>query len=133
MFVKNRRMLVLVVGDIVTLLLVTLFGFARHSTLDTAGVRMLATLIPLLVAWFLVAPHLGAFDRGRVSDIRQVWRPAWAMLLAAPLFAWLRGLWLNAPVLPIFVAVMGGIGALALLVWRLIYWKVFSQGAWVNG
>jgi len=121
-------MLVLMVGDILTLLLVTIYGFARHSTLDTAGVRMLATFLPLLVAWFLIAPHLGAFDLQRAAELRQVWRPVWAMLLAAPLFAFLRGLWLNTPIVPIFVLVMGGIGAVALLLWRMIYWKLFSQG-----
>jgi hypothetical protein len=126
-------MLVLLVGDIVTLSLVTIYGFARHSTLDTAGVRMLATFIPLLAAWFLIAPYLGVFDLQRASEIRQVWRPAWAMLLAAPLFAFLRGLWLNAPIVPLFVLVMGGVGAVALLLWRIIYWKVFSQRKSLHG
>ena len=130
---KDRRILVLLVGDTVTLFLVTLAGFARHNTLDSAGLRMLSTFIPLSLAWFLIAPHLGAFDLQRLADFRQLWRPVWAMALAAPLFAWMRGVWLNAPVLPVFVTVMGGTSALALLVWRLIYWKFFSRGLQTHG
>jgi hypothetical protein len=36
--------------------------------------------------------------------------------------AWLRGVLLNEPIQPVFVAVLGGISALALLIWRSLYW-----------
>lgn len=125
---KDRRILILVVGDTLILALVTIIGFARHDELATAGWRLLATFIPLLTAWLLVAPHLGAFDLRLTSELRQLWRPVWAMVLAAPLFGWLRGVWLYAPVLPIFVAVMGGVSALGIFAWRLIFWRAFSRG-----
>jgi hypothetical protein len=146
----NRRSLstslsILVTGDVVTLALVTLIGFASHGTLDTAGGRMLTTFIPLTAAWFLVAPHLGAFDLRRAVDARQLWRPFWAMLIAAPLAAWLRGvaLWfagsgllsgdmlkpanVGAPIIPIFVAILGGSSALAVLAWRSLFWLAASR------
>jgi hypothetical protein len=113
--------LFLLLGDTVVLALVTIYGFASHELLSSAGLRMLTTFLPLLIAWILVAPHLQAFDMERAGQTRHLWRPFWAMVLAAPLAAWLRGLWLGTPIIPVFVAVVGGISALALLVWRGLY------------
>jgi len=116
---------VLLAGDLLVLALVTLVGFAAHGTLATAGGRMLTTFIPLSVAWLLLAPYLGVFDRSLAGDWRQLWRPVWAMLLAAPLAAFLRGAWLNSPILPVFVVVLAATNALGLLVWRSLYaWVV---------
>jgi hypothetical protein len=112
----------LVAGDLLVLALVTVFGFAMHGTVSTAGMRMLTTFIPLAIAWFLAAPHLGVFDFGRVADLRQLWRPFWAMILAGPLAAWVRGAWLNSPILPVFVVALCGVSALSLALWRLLYW-----------
>ena len=111
----------LLVGDVVTLALVTVFGFATHGTFDTAGMRMLSTFIPLVIAWLLVAPHLSAFNLQSIKNYRNLWRPFWAMVIAAPMAAWLRGAWLNAPILPTFVVVLGGFSALGLLFWRSTY------------
>lgn len=117
----RTQMIVLIGGDLVTLALVTALGFATHGTLDTAGFRMLTTFVPVLIAWAVVAPFLGAYDMSRVTEARQLWRPFWAMVLAAPLAAWLRGVWLNAPILPVFVFVLGGVSALGILAWRAAY------------
>lgn len=117
----------LLAGDALVLGLVTLFGFASHGTLGSAGQRMLTTFVPLVLAWILVAPHLRAFERERLADWRQLWRPFWAMVLAAPLAAFLRGAMLNSPILPIFVVVLGGVSAIALLAWRAIVWVVQSR------
>jgi hypothetical protein len=121
------RFVILVFGDALTLALTTIFGFAFHDELGTFSTRMLATFIPLLVGWLLIAPHLGAYDLRRMSELGQLWRPFWAMVLAAPLAAWLRGVWLNSVILPIFVVVLGGISALALLLWRLIYFAIGAR------
>ena len=123
----SARVYIILVGDALTLAIVTLFGFASHGTLDTAGSRMLTTFLPLMVAWLLVAPHLRVFDAELAVDAPQLWRPFWAMILAAPLAAWLRGAWLDAPILPVFVLVLGGIAALAILVWRGVFWFVVSR------
>ena len=124
---KDTRLLGVLAGDMVTLALVTLAGFARHNELGTASFRMLTTFIPLVVAWLLVAPHLAVFDLQRLSDPRQLWRPFWAMVLGAPFAGWLRGVMLNSPVLPIFVVILGGVSALALLAWRSVFWLVFTR------
>ncbi|HEY5669429.1 MAG TPA: DUF3054 domain-containing protein [Anaerolineales bacterium] len=124
---KDNRLLGVLAGDVITLALVTLAGFARHDELDNANFRMLTTFIPLVLAWLLVAPHLAVFDLQRLSDPRQLWRPFWAMVLGAPFAGWLRGVMLNSPVLPIFVFVLGGVSALALLAWRSAYWLIFAR------
>lgn len=124
--ILSRQQLILAAGDIVTLGLVTVFGFASHGEAETAGVRMLTTFLPLVAAWLLVAPHLEVFEMQRVTDLRQLWRPFWAMVLAGPMAAWLRGVMLNAPILPIFVVVIGGVSAIALLAWRGLFWVTAS-------
>jgi hypothetical protein len=43
------------------------------------------------------------------------------MLFAAPLAALLRGLLLNAPIIPIFAVVLGATSAFGMLVWRGVY------------
>ena len=120
---KHRmRLVVLIAGDFITITLVTLFGFATHGTLQTSGIRVLTTLLPMLIGWFAVAPFLSAYDLDRTRQVNQIWRPFWAMVISAPLSAWVRGFWLNSAIQPLFVLVMGGFAALAILLWRLIFY-----------
>lgn len=121
---SNEWLLALIAGDIITLAIVTLIGFASHGTAGTAGTRMLTTFLPLTIAWFLVAPFLKVYLNEIVYDFRQLWRPFWATILAAPMAAFLRGLFLSSPILPLFVVILGGVSALAILLWRVIYWLV---------
>jgi asparagine N-glycosylation enzyme membrane subunit Stt3 len=118
---RQRRRAILLSGDILVLAVVTAVGFASHGTFGSSGARMLSTFLPLLAGWFMVAPLLGVYDPQRAADLRQVWRPFWAMVLAGPMAALLRGFWLNSPILPVFVVVLGGISALSILGWRLVY------------
>jgi hypothetical protein len=124
---RRTQRIVLVSGDIITLALVTGLGFATHGTLGSAGSRILTTFIPLLMAWFAVAPFLGTYDQQRIIKPSELWRLGWSMILAAPLAAWLRGAWLNAPILPIFVLVLGGFSTLAILIWRAVFTLIFSK------
>ena len=119
---SNTGLYRLLAGDIIALAIVTIVGFASHGTAGTAGIRMLTTFLPLLVAWFLIAPHLEVYDLERLLDVRQLWRPVWAMVLAAPMAGWLRGILLSSPILPLFVFILGGVGALTILVWRGLFW-----------
>lgn len=123
----SSKISILLLGDALVLMLVTVIGFATHGTAGTAGFRMLTTYIPLLAAWLLISPHLKVYDRESVADYHQLWRPFWAMVLAAPMAAWLRGLWLNAPILPIFVVILGGVSALSILAWRGLFAFTFAR------
>ena len=121
-----RSNLILLAGDALVLALVTLVGLATHGELGQAGVRLWPTFLPLLAAWLLVAPHLAAFDPQKTLQWRSLWRPFWAMVLAAPLGVLLRSLWLGTSAIIVdFVLVMGGLCSLALLVWRILYWVFF--------
>lgn len=115
----------LISGDVFAVLIVTIVGFLDHYG-AIQGWRWLTTFLPVLAAWFAIAPWLGVYRHDVICQPRQAWRPALAALLSAPLAATLRGLWLNAAVLPIFVVVLGLTNALAFLLWRLV-WAVIMQ------
>ena len=123
----NLERATLITGDIITLAIVTVIGFASYGTAGIAGSRMLTTFIPLVIAWFIFAPLLHSFDREVYLDIKQLWRPLWAMVLASPMVAWLRGVLLNSPILPLFVIILGGVSAVGILLWRGIFWLVASR------
>ena len=112
----------LILGDILAILIVTVIGFATHGETDLSFVpRMAAMCFPLMIAWFLLSPFLGLFEPAPISNARQLWRPVLAMVFAAPLAAVLRGLILNAPIIPIFAVVLSATSAFGMLVWRGIY------------
>jgi len=111
----------LVAGDTLVVLLTSLAGFAQHGELATAGPgRVAATVVPFVLAWFAAAPWLGCFDPGRMARPSNLWRVPAAALLAAPLGAVLRGLWLQAPVVPVFAVVMAAVLGAAMLAWRVL-------------
>ena len=112
----------LILGDTLTIFAVTIIGFATHRELDTAFItRMSALFFPLLIAWLLLSPWLGLFQTETISNPRQLWRPALGMLFAAPLAAVLRGLILNAAIIPIFAVVLAVTSAVGMLLWRGLY------------
>ena len=115
----------LVLGDALTLLVVTLIGFTTHGEFNTSFLpRMLAVYVPLLIGWFLLSPWFGLFSPETTSNPGQLWRPALTMLFAGPLAVVLRGLLLNEPILPIFAVVLSVTSALGLMIWRIVYWFI---------
>jgi len=124
---------ILISGDIIVVAIVTAWGFASHNRLGTAGLRLLTTFVPVLIAWMMLAPFLGAYDPRRVADPFQLWRPFWAMVLAGPMAALIRAFWLGQAIAPIFVVILGGFSALGLLAWRIAYWFFFSRGRQPRG
>ena len=124
---RINRFGILLAGDLLALALVTAYGFASHNELTSAGWRMFTTFLPLLGAWLMAAIPLGALDMERTADPRQLWRPFWAMILAGPMAAWLRGAWLGMPIQPVFVLVVGGVSALVMLVWRIVFWMISAR------
>jgi len=118
----TRPKLILYLGDAVTIALLTLIGFASHDELNAAFfLRMLAAFIPLAVAWFLLAPWFGLFEPEITYNAKQLWRPVFAMVFAAPFAAVLRSLILNAAILPVFAMVLAATSAFAMLLWRGLY------------
>jgi hypothetical protein len=113
---------ILVFGDLLAIAMVTFIGFASHGEAGVSFVpRMAAAFFPLVIAWFLLAPWFGLFQVEILHNARQLWRPALTALFAAPLAAVLRGFILNAPVLPIFAAILGMTTAAGMVIWRALY------------
>ncbi len=113
---------VLWVGDAAAYVLVTLLGFSTHGTLDTqSSGRILVTLLPFYAAWLLFATWGGVMQVDSPRPISWVFRSGITAVLASPFASLLRGLWLKAPVLPVFVLVMAGVSGFAIMVWRSIY------------
>ena len=120
----------MILGDVLAIALLTIIGFATHGETDLSFVpRMAALFFPLLVAWFALAPSMRLFDRQIISDPKQLWRPTLAMTFAASLAAILRGLTLNAAILPIFGLILAATSAFGMLVWRTIYFFLHRKGS----
>ena len=121
---------ILYISDAVAIALVTLAGFAFHGETDLAILpRVLLVFVPLTVAWFLIAPLLGLYQPEITSNPKQLWRPALAMLFAAPLAALVRANILGSMVIPIFANVLTATSALGMVVWRGIYLFLNRKGA----
>jgi len=113
---------ILIAGDILAIAIVTIIGFATHGEADMSFLpRMLAAFIPVTVAWFILAPWFGLFQQEITTNPKLLWRPVLAMLLAGPFAVVLRGLILNAPIIPIFAVVLSATSAFGMFVWRGIY------------
>lgn len=123
----TSRLFWVCLGDLITFGLMTLIGFATYGELAGAGLRLLTTFIPMAIAWALIRFWVGVFDLKLIQSPAQLWRPVWAMLLAAPMAGWLRGLMLGAPIIPIFVLVLGATSAAGLLIWRSLLILILNQ------
>jgi hypothetical protein len=118
----TQRQWILCTGDAICIAVLTLLGFATHGETGLSFLpRMGAFFLPLAISWFLLAPALGLFEHDTSSELKQLWRPALTAFFAAALAAVLRGLILNAPVIPIFAAVLAGTSALGMVIWRGLY------------
>ena len=122
---QNRRFLfLLAAGDLLSMLIISIVGFATHN--EAINWQILTTFLPYTLSWALFAPWLGVYRPDFTRAPLQVWRPMLAVFLAAPMAAWLRGVWLNRAILPIFVLVLGLSAALGLGIWRLA-WAFISR------
>ena len=125
----TNRKWILYAGDTVALAITTFIGFATHGEADLAFLpRMAAAFFPLLISWFLLASFVGLFQDQRFDQARQLWRPALTALFAAPLAAVLRGFLLNAPVIPVFAAVLAATTAVGMALWRGIFFLLNRKG-----
>jgi hypothetical protein len=118
----------LIIGDILAILIITIIGFATHGEVGAGSPspnivipRMAVVFFPLAITWFLLAPWFGLFQLEITTSLKQLWRPVFVMLYAAPLAVVLRGLILNAAIIPVFAVVLTATSAFGMLVWRGIY------------
>jgi hypothetical protein len=126
--IQRRQRAVLIAGDLLAYAVITLIGFMSHDEFTGRAIpRMLATYIPFLASWLLVAPWLGLYGLAAGQGSTVLWRVPLAAFLAGPLGAWLRGLALGAPILPVFVMVMVGVSGVVLTLWRTCAWAFYLR------
>jgi hypothetical protein len=121
-----RAPAILLFGDALAIALLTVIGFATHENLQDVT-RMPTTFIPALVAWLAIAPFFGLYKPEITRDPRQLWRPAYVAILAAPLMTILRGFMLNSIAIPLFAAVFAATAALGMVIWRGAWWAWQSR------
>lgn len=109
-----------VVGDVVVLIVLTVLGFASHSTLDETW-RLLVTTVGVLAAWAIVGPWFGVFSTEVLTRWHAVWKVALAWAIAAPVAGFFRGLVLDLSVSATFILVTIAVNGAALVVWRVAY------------
>lgn len=121
---------VLALGDLLALVAFAAIGRSSHDllqgqdalrgTLNTAAIFMLA--------WLLVGMALGMYRGTALYPLRRViWRTLLAGLIAGPLAVLARALWLQRPVIWVFMLVATAASTLALLVWRVLWSRVRRQ------
>lgn len=115
----------LLIGDSVLLCATSVVGFLTHN--QVIDWRIITTYLPYQIAWLLIAPWLGVYNQKESKDSHQIWRPILAAFLAAPMAAWLRGVWINRPILPVFVLALGLSAALGFGIWRFIWTRIYHQ------
>ena len=88
-----RRLWTLVLGDVIVFLVFSFIGRRSHGeeTGLQAAWQIIWTALPFLLAWFVIAPFLGAFRREVLSDPKKIERKT----LLAWVCAWPLGLFLH--------------------------------------
>jgi hypothetical protein len=120
--VKMNKKNILILGDIITLALITLIGFVSHGESDSSYLpRFFAAFIPLLVSWFLLITWFGLLNQEITNEAKKLLLIPLAMIFVIPLAAFLRGLILNSPIQPMFVIAFYATNTIGILIWRGIY------------
>jgi len=113
---------ILIIGDIISLAILTVIGFATHGETDTSYLpRMAAVFLPMVVGWFILIPWMGLFDEQIIAIPKNLWRIILVMLFLAPLAATVRAAILGAAMLPLFPLILGSSNAIGMVVWRWLY------------
>jgi hypothetical protein len=113
----------LIAGDVIALVLFAVIGRNSHG-MATGAAAIAATLFtaaPFIVAWFLVAPWLGALQPPYAQAGSLARRTALAWLLAWPLALILRAVLLQRGIPLTFALIAGGVNLVLLVGWRSLF------------
>lgn len=121
---------ILILGDIVSLAILTVIGFATHGETGFSFLpRMGVIWLPMLFGWFVLTPWFGLSDEQVIANPRNLWRIILVMFFVAPLAATVRAALLGAAMLPLFPLILGGSNAIGMMVWRWIYIFIARRAA----
>ena len=122
----NQINLPLLLGDWLTLALITAIGFISHNQQFQIG-RFLATAVPVCLAWLFTAAWFRVLSKGERPFFLDWWKVAYAIVLSTPLAIVIRGLILNSSIQVTFVLVMIAMSMLGLWVWRFLWSNFFRK------
>ncbi len=121
---------ILILGDIVSLAILTVIGFATHGETGFSFLpRMGVIWLPMLFGWFVLTPWFGLSDEQVIANPRNLWRIILVMFFVAPLATTVRAALLGAAMLPLFPLILGGSNAIGMMVWRWIYIFIARRAA----
>ena len=125
----SKPKMILYAGDVVTIAVLTLIGFASHDELAVSYIpRMGVTFIPVLIAWFGIAFWLGLLNDDFSSKPRPYWRMTFAALYASTMAAFLRSLILGSGEISVgFLFGLGGASVVGMNIWRWLYARFFKK------
>lgn len=122
----SSTQIILLIGDTLVIMLVTLYGGVTHGTLQSDQNTLIVTGFAWWAGWVLLMPFVGYLGEGSYREFNQLWRPLLGMILASPISGFIRGVILNKAIFPLFVIAFGGIASISLFLWRF----VFAYGLW---
>jgi hypothetical protein len=122
----SRRVLILAAGDLGAFIIFGAIGLTSHE--DAVTLKTVArAILPFPVAWFLIAPWLGAFSERAVAGRESLLRLAAIWLVAGVIALCVRALIFDRRLFnAFFVIALVGDGVM-LLGWRALY------SAWRRG
>ncbi len=120
-------LIVLAVGDVVSLVLFSLIGRQSHAeTLTPQSILM--TAAPFVVAWFIVASVLRAYRPVLLTSPRVMFMQSLVVAIGAgALGVFLRSGLLRTPIVPTFLLVAIPMVTLFVVGWRLIFVWVYLR------
>jgi Protein of unknown function (DUF3054) len=112
----RRSAVVLALGDAATIILFVGLGLVGHGEGITPG-GIARTAVPVLIAWFVVAPFAGTYRRPGLRSLAVTWLPAVAagVLVRSAIVGHPTG-WALAT----FVAIALAVTLAMLLAWRAL-------------
>jgi hypothetical protein len=134
-----RRTAVLAIGDAVVFLVFAVVGRESHgeATGLAAPLSVVGTAAPFAMAWFAIAPFVGAFSpmrtattRGMLGRTELAWLCAWPLAMLLRLIGDAIG---SVPLVPgflAFAAVVLVTNALLLGVWRGLFSLASTRLGW---
>ncbi|MCB0076571.1 MAG: DUF3054 domain-containing protein [Anaerolineales bacterium] len=117
----NPHRITLMIGDLITLLLFTLFGRGAHTMGNTLS-GVVDTALPFVIGWAIASPLTGAYsDRATQSPTRGAGQAALTWLLALPLSLLARRLLIGRFGHWTFLLVASTISLLMMVLWRAAF------------
>lgn len=124
---SRRPLIILAIGDIISLILFALIGRQSHAEALTLQ-SVFMTAAPFVVAWFIMATVLRAYRPGLLTSPRAMFMQSLVVAIGAgALGVFLRAMLLRVPVNQTFLLVAIPMVVLFVIAWRMIFIFVYQR------